>query len=122
MKKVYLIVVLVVVALLGVLIYLKIASHTTSTTKPIQAMVGINFDVVIEKPKNSLDYTWQPEFDENLLGLVVRDVIPAEGKLFGAPAREIFTFQPIKSGETKIVFVARGTDEEVRKTFWVVIK
>ncbi len=69
-----------------------------------EAIVGEEF--LITLPANpSTGYSWEADFDENYLFLRNKDFVNSKinPEIVGAGGTEVFTFAPIKAGETTII-------------------
>jgi predicted secreted protein len=69
-----------------------------------QVAVGEEFLITLSA-NPSTGYTWEPQFDKNYLSLRGKDFVsdkPSEPGMVGVGGTEVFTFAPIKVGETTV--------------------
>ncbi len=90
---------------------------SSSPTSEVKSAV-LNEDFLITLPANpSTGYSWEARFDEDYLMLRSKDFVQDKSSkpdVVGAGGTEIFTFAPIKSGNTAITMLyKRSWEEEV---------
>jgi inhibitor of cysteine peptidase len=91
--------------------------------KQINIRVDQEFTLSLEGNPTT-GYTWEAQFDENILTLKKKQFDPYSPTTIGGGGTEIFTFVPVKRGETHITMQYKRLWEEEaieEKTFWIVI-
>jgi inhibitor of cysteine peptidase len=74
----------------------------SKTDDEIVTSVGDTFSIELEGNPTT-GYEWEPQLDDEMLRFVERHYQPA-GTGIGGGGKEIFTFQPVKSGRTFVAF------------------
>lgn len=93
---------------------------SSSPTSEVKSAV-LNEDFLITLPANpSTGYSWEAQYDENYLTLRSKDFVQDKGTspdTVGAGGTEVFTFTPIKSGDTAITMLyKRSWEKEALET------
>jgi len=84
----------------------------TDTSQDINIAVGVQFVIVLESNPTT-GFKWETNFDSNLLKLVSSDYKQAEAKagMVGVGGKDYFTFQGIKTGNTRITMTYKRSWE-----------
>jgi inhibitor of cysteine peptidase len=116
MKRVYTLVAILVLA--AMLVGLSACNRVTI----ISVAPGDIFEISLDSNPTT-GYSWQADFDQEYLELVSQEFVPPQSDLVGAGGTEIFAFQALEVGETKLTLVyKRSWETEAAETRVFIIK
>jgi inhibitor of cysteine peptidase len=105
--------VLVVMSFLAGMLLFVGCGDSAAKTPSISGKVGQNFVISLDSNPTT-GYEWTPVYDQVILKLVSGEYKAASNPqgLVGAGGQQVFTFSPIKSGETLVKMVYKRPWEQ----------
>jgi len=83
---------------------------TADSGQVVKVSINDTFDITLDSNPTT-GYSWQAEYDEAYLVLVDRAFEPSSDAI-GAGGVEVFTFQALKDGETKVTMTYKRAWED----------